>query len=39
MMKQAWQLAGDGGVNLRVLVIRVQSASLAMIAAARAAKS
>ena len=25
MMKQAWQLAGEGGVNLRVLVIRLQA--------------
>jgi TolB-like protein/tetratricopeptide (TPR) repeat protein/tRNA A-37 threonylcarbamoyl transferase component Bud32 len=27
MMKQSWQLAGDGGVNLRVLVIRLQALS------------
>ena len=27
MMKRAWELAGDGGVNLRVLVIRVQALS------------
>ena len=26
-IKQAWQLSGDGGVNLRVLVIRLQALS------------
>ena len=27
MMKRAWELAGEGGVNLRVLVIRLQALS------------
>ncbi len=27
LMQQAWRLAGDGGVNLRVLVIRLQALS------------
>ncbi len=38
LFKQAWQLAGDGGVNLRVLVIRSQAAA-GELEAARAAKA
>ena len=38
LIKQAWQLVGDGGVNLRVLVIRVQAAA-GETEAARAARA
>ena len=38
MMKRAWELTGDGGVNMRVLVIRLQALS-GDIVGARAART